>query len=285
MSNKTKIEPGTVTPASAEAVDAAVMGQLDAPPATAVAVHRPMALGACDFGDDQSPLSLARVRIAHNLSPNEPPDTPKGAIVLGKDWDVLLCKQGQPVKIIVMGVVKYWKERPDVYDPGQVLRTFRTKEEAKQAGLVVDWGPQGSGVKPNCSPCLDVQMLIQRPEGVSSPLFCCVLGGNEYAPAIATFDKKAFAAAEQLLKIVALRDSQTRKVPLTEANLANFYFVLKTATYETSRKTKVPYFSLALALDAQGCFSVPDEATKSELAKLVASASSIGEAAGGEGIE
>ena len=269
MSNKVKIGSGIVEAETANAED---LAKLDGA-ATAVAVRPTTAMGVYDFGDDPSPLSLARIRIAHNISPREPEGTPKGSLVLGKDWDCLLCKGGEAVKVIILGFSKYWKERPDTYDPSQILRTFRTRKDAVEAGMRLDWGPYGSGVRPNCCPCLDIQMLVQRPEGVNSPLFCCVLGGREYAPAIATFDKKAFAGADSLLKIVALRDTQVRHVPLNQADLTNFYFDLKTVTFETKQRTKVPYFTLALSLDQDRKYIVPDEATRKDLADLKASSS------------
>lgn len=269
MSNKVKVVPGNV---DIETADSGELGRIGG---GEVAVRPTTAIGVYDFGDDVSPLSLARIHVAHNISPNEPEGTPKGSLVLGKSWDCLLCKGGESVTVLILGLSKYWKERPEVYDPTQTLRTFRTRDEARKAGLVTEWGPMGSNIRPNCCPCLDLQMLVQRPENVHSPLFCCVLNGVEYAPAIATFDKKAFAGADQLLKMVALRDTQVRKVPLAQADLSNFFFNLRTTTFETKVHTKVPYMVLSLALDADRKYVVPDEATKKELANLVKSSGAV----------
>ena len=129
-----------------------------------------------------------------------------GDLVLKKEH--LVCKKGDKMQCIILAIDQYQKERISQEDwaEGKRPRTFKTKQEAADAGLCVVWDDK-KGLKPEVSPAMDLVMLIRRNEGISDALFGVDLGiedagkPTDWAFALMSLDK---TAAKSMLNDIAL---------------------------------------------------------------------------------
>lgn len=119
-----------------------------------------------------------------------------GDLVLNKDF--LAAPKGTKLDVIILNLERYFKEylTQDQKDEGRIERRFASIKEAAEAGLNMEWGPQGSGIKPQASVAFDMILLIRKPDGVESGLYGINIGiddadGNptEWAIARASYDK------------------------------------------------------------------------------------------------
>lgn len=120
-----------------------------------------------------------------------------GDLVLKKEHCV--CKKGDRLQAILIAIDQYQKERltQEQWAARVTPRTFKTKQEAADAGLCVVWDDR-KGLKPEVGPAMDIIMLIRRNEGVSDALFGVDLGiedggkPTEWGFALLSLDKTAY---------------------------------------------------------------------------------------------
>lgn len=122
-----------------------------------------------------------------------------GDLVLKKEHCV--AKKGESVQAILLAIDQYQKQRltQEQWAAGVTPRTFKTKQEAADAGLCTVWD-DAKGLKPEVGPAMDVVLLLRRNEGVSDALFGVDLGiedggkPTEWGFALLSLDKTAYKA-------------------------------------------------------------------------------------------
>lgn len=204
----------TIAPGKIEDVDAAEAAAIrEENNAVVPAQTTAVATGVFSFGESNDPLTPTAVRLCHGMSKKEPRGLAKGSIclTLGNEqtWSCVLAKPEQPVKVVVLGISTFWRERaPYPYVAGYIRRKFNTQKEAEAAGLNCTWDKyrqtNDPADKPNCNQEVSVKCLIQKPDGVDSPFFCCVLDGKEYAPAVCDINTWSAKTVIQRLKFALL---------------------------------------------------------------------------------
>ena len=99
-----------------------------------------------------------------------------GDLVLAKDF--LACPKGGKLDVIILNYDRYLKEylSQAEKDEGRIERRFKTVAEAVAAGLNMEWGPKGSGIKPDASVAFDMILLIRKPDGAESGLYGVNIG-------------------------------------------------------------------------------------------------------------
>lgn len=185
-----KEAPGTEEPTQQpEAVpDGAVAEEMDG---TNLPAHRPKAvLGAVTGESGAGDFRLPRLQIAYGVGDLAATFNP-GDLVLG--GDTLLVHKGEPLKLIVLSAVQYWKEYPtqEMREARIMPRVFATAAEVQAAGGTTEWI---NGVGPTYSRAMDLNLLILKPKDIVSGLFGVKLDATdaEYAPAIFSVDKTAY---------------------------------------------------------------------------------------------
>jgi hypothetical protein len=140
-----------------------------------------------DLGElDEGTLKKPYMSVVHGVG-EAADDFNPGDLILDKEH--LLATKNNPVEIIILNRDAYIKEYMD-YTPGVFPRLFKTKEDAKEAGLRTEW-VDGQG--PQARPAMDLTVLIKKPEGSDCPLFNINLGTeDEWALAIFSRDKTAY---------------------------------------------------------------------------------------------
>lgn len=178
-------------------VDQEILNQIqDDSETSAVAVRSEMSIGNMDGDVSVSDLRFPRLQVAYGvggLAENFAP----GDLVLDKEH--LLAKKNEPIRIIIINTLTYWKEYT-TYGTGQMPRTFNTEKEANDAGLTTKWT---NGEGPQCKKAMDLRMLIKKPENLTCGLFGIEADGAEYAPAIWSVDKTAYERVNGKLTPVA----------------------------------------------------------------------------------
>lgn len=119
----------------------------------------------------------------------------QGDLVLSKDFAA--ARKGEAMPAIILGIDQFWKERvtQDQWNDGRRPRIFRNKEEAREAGLRVDW--EGD-IGPDAGPAMDVLLLIRKPKDRECGLYGVDIGimdgGNptEWAICLMSFDKTGY---------------------------------------------------------------------------------------------
>ena len=122
-----------------------------------------------------------------------------GDLVLKKEHCV--AKKGESVQAILLAIDQYQKQRltQEQWAAGVQPRTFKTKQEAADAGLCTVWD-DAKGLKPEVGPAMDVVLLLRRNEGVSDALFGVDVGiedggkPTEWGFALLSLDKSAYKA-------------------------------------------------------------------------------------------
>lgn len=107
-----------------------------------------------------------------------------------------VAKKDDRLTAIFLNVAQYVKEymTRDDFTEGKTPATFANMAEAKAAGFQTNWGPRGSGIKPEVSRAMDITMLIRKPEGSDCPLFSINIGDeHEYALCLLSVDKGAYS--------------------------------------------------------------------------------------------
>jgi len=162
-----------------------------------------------------------------------------GAWVLNKEH--LVADKDVPFRAIVLKFEQFVKEgvTNDQWQMGIRPRVFKNKEEAAAAGLRIEWGPKKE--KPEADYALDMIVLIEKPDSVTSGMFGIKVGAKDYALARASFDKMSYrSAADTFLQSVAYA---LRNIALTTA-VWELKSKLYTSKSKQSNTAYVPSFSL-----------------------------------------
>ncbi len=120
-----------------------------------------------------------------------------GDLVLKKEYCV--CPKGGRVQAILLAIDQYKKQRltQEQWAAGETPRTFKTNQEAKEAGFRTEW--EGD-VGPEVGPAMDIVLLLRRNEGVSDALFGVDIGiedggkQTDWGFALLSLDKTGYKA-------------------------------------------------------------------------------------------
>lgn len=155
---------------------------------TSIMLRESMALNQVVGDLSGSDLRVPRLQIAYGVGGLAEKFTP-GDLVLG--GDTLLVKKGDPLTVVIMSALVYWKEylNKDQYASQIRPRIFRTDKEVKANGGTTEWV---NGVGPTFNKAMDLKLLIKQPAGIVCGLFGLELAGDMYAPAVWSIDKSAY---------------------------------------------------------------------------------------------
>lgn len=114
-----------------------------------------------------------------------------GSLVLGGEH--VLAEKNTPINLTVLRYQQYWKQylSNEDFSAGLRPRLFANAEEAKKAGLRVEWE---NNMGPEASPAMDWLLLIEKPKDLICGLFGINILDKEYAVALMTVDKQAYTA-------------------------------------------------------------------------------------------
>lgn len=157
-------------------------------------IRSAMAVGQSAGEVDQSDLRIPFLSITYGVGKLSQTFNP-GDLILGGEH--FLVKKSEPLTIVILSDVKYFKEvlSRDDWADGKRPRTFMTRQEVLDAGGTLEWrdDPEtGKRIKPTFGPALDMKILIQCPEGLDDAMFGLEIEGGRYAPAYFSVDKSAY---------------------------------------------------------------------------------------------
>lgn len=158
----------------------------------ALATRANMALGQISGELDAKDFRVPRLDTAYGVG-QYVGKFAAGSLILGKDH--LLVQINEPLRIVILSAIKYWKEyiSNDQWGAGIRPRQFATEEEVKAAGGTIDWGPNNE--RPSYGGAMDAKILIQKPDAITCGMFGVEIEGKLWAPAIWTVDKLAYRRA------------------------------------------------------------------------------------------
>ncbi len=203
----------------------------------------------------------------------------------------MVSKPKEPTVVIVTSAREVWREwkkyEPDVFpreyssekyanrgidikmeleltallaQPGDSDEVVASKTEKRKAILAraepktTTWtGPYPGGTPPQASGCLYLELLVQKPENVTSPLFCLFLDGKWYAPAWMRVDGTRYRKVKDALYTASITDASARGVPQKEGRVDSIFHTLAAFVRPDGEKTKT---SLIL-----GQYTTPDGRT------------------------
>lgn len=116
-----------------------------------------------------------------------------GDMVLDKEH--LIAKKGENLTVILLSANKYYKEYTEYTAGGDMPRVWASEADAQAAGMVTNWGPRGSDIRPTAGGAMTIRMLIEKPANLVCGLFGLDIGGVMYAPVVWDVDKTAYKAA------------------------------------------------------------------------------------------
>lgn len=156
-------------------------------------VRAAMALGAVSGDVSSSDLKIPYLSIAYGVGKLAKTFNP-GDLILGGEH--LLAKRKEPLTIVILSAVRYFKERLSQEDFASGLRprTFMTEQEVRAANGTLEWrdGSDGKRIAPTFGPAMDTKILIQKPEALDQGVFGLELDGKLYTPAYFSVDKAGF---------------------------------------------------------------------------------------------
>lgn len=146
---------------------------------------------------------------------------PAGAFFFNKTTEPIV-KAGTAMKFVILRARGFWREWKK-FDPNIPPREFLTEALARAAGLTTQNSPYGSGgPMAQCSPAVELQILIKKPAKVDTPEFCIPLDGKLYALARTIVEKGQYREIERTLANIARCDETFRKSP-AGSGLVNAY--------------------------------------------------------------
>ena len=167
----------------------------------------PVALGvvAGDI-DANRDIRLPRLEMVHGVG-KLAQQFNAGSLVLGKED--LLAERGKPIYLVILSAFQYWKEwfTTGFVAGGPLPRVFQNSGQVLAAGGTVDWV---NGAKPTFSRAMDLKLLIEKPDNVTSQRFGLMFGGKEYAPAIWSVDKMAYKRVGEPVLMASAISLKTR---------------------------------------------------------------------------
>jgi len=256
--------------ATIAAQDAAV-----APPAPAGA------LGTYVVGE--ATLNFEWVHMTYAVSKNAPKNALPGEYYLGKNWEAKLTERGGAFDAIILKAVAGYKDWPvGPYDPSFKAQYYPDKAAAVKAGRRVDWadGPNGTRLKPDAAPYLQLFMLVKKPLVVEDDsMFVVPVDGEFYAPATMMFEKMNYADANTVINR-ALQADMLRHMKEEGYRPTLMDRVFRISSDEQTAKTgnKFTRFIIKNAVD-DGKPVVLSDTAKEDLRRLVEMASSATAAA------
>jgi len=148
-------------------------------------------------------------------------------------------KKGEPLVVIPLKCGVYWKEylsRED-FTNGKIPATYPDEATVIKQGGTTRWA---NNVGPTFSLAMNIQMLIRRPEAITSYLFGVELpDGHVYAPAEIDVDKSAYNSVGPVLR-------NASKLSLHKLGLTAgvFEFATKSTVSKTGNATIIPTIKL-----------------------------------------
>ncbi len=179
------------------------------------------------YGDlDDVPMRPPFLNISHAQGKFE--EFPKGSVILGDDQ--LIAKPGEPLHITILMVCAYWKEYfSGPYDPLNIARKFKNREDVIKAGGTTTWTKQEG--KPDIPPTFKLAMsaniFIRKPDNLLCEAFSIPIGDGMYTAARWTADKQAAAAVLPVIK-------NDRKLALRDRGIYSGIYELKTVMKKSS---------------------------------------------------
>lgn len=163
---------------------------------------------------------------------------PVGAFFFAKTTEPI-CKQKVPMKCIIIKARGFWREWK-AFDPNNPARDFPSEQLALQAGLRTRNPPYGSGQPlSNCSPAVELQLLIEKPGNVDAPEFSILLDGKQYALARMVVERSQYRDIERMMDNIPRCDATFRGVPAVQGRIDAFPVTLTTTTTIKPGKNKV----------------------------------------------
>ena len=172
------------------------------------------ALAAPTLGDSVLPSHILRVTYGMGFAKDQ--GFPSGAFSLGTDLLLTAPPKERTLKhVIVVDYQTYWRYWPLSTPEGQSApekQIFPTREAAKMAGRVTEYGPYGSGApRRNCAMCVRMNLFVRQPASVVNHLpFCLLLGGHRYAIASIFVEKTLFGKDERRSQVMGMLENLRR---------------------------------------------------------------------------
>lgn len=183
----------TVSTSEAQNRDLAAEAQMDGTEEHSVALRMPVALGVVS-GDINAArdIRLPRLELVQGTS-RIVAMFPQGSFVLGQQS--LVAEKDKEMRIIILSAFQYWKEwlPKELASTGVTPRSYKTLQEAKADHLTDAWdNTVVPPVAPTVSLAMDMNVLIEKPDGLVCSQFCIDLAGKSYAAARWSVDKMAY---------------------------------------------------------------------------------------------
>jgi hypothetical protein len=180
---------------------------------------------------------LPRIRIASGMG-KLADSFQKGDIVLADKYKI--AAKGIPVRLIIIKMETYWHKYVSSEEYKitgyQQQERYKTEQDVLNAGGKLVWeGKRG----PTHQQAMELQLLVEKPEGVDCSEFGLSLGGKQYAVASWTLENQAFKAAGPDIYRVA-RFSLSKRGLLS--GLFEVFTIMKPLKQGTT--VAIPMFSL-----------------------------------------
>lgn len=192
------------------------------------AVRGPVQLGSSGSAPDDidmTGIGPPWLSIAHGVGKLAQAGFNPGSFVLAKEH--LLVEKQQPLNVTCLKYDQYYKEylSKEAFDSGMRPRLFKNADAAKAAGLTTDWvGSNG----PQASLAMDWVVLVEKPKDLICGLFGIKIENVEYALALMTFDKKAYASVAPSFLPAAKYTLKDRGVHVAKWEMKTVYSKNKT---------------------------------------------------------
>lgn len=225
-------------------------------------------------GDDQLTLLPSILRITYGVGAQSQEGHPQGSFAL--DFSDMIAKKGEKITVLITGVDKYYKERKD-QDDGELPKMYRTADEAKADGQIVDWPPRDSGLpKPSVSPAKTLTMLVRKPDDSPSEKFILLLDGHLYAPVKFFTDKGICKDITPYLDRIQFEDARLRKVHSSQGRHDAKFLTLHTYNQKNRAGRDMTHVSVGPLVENGGIVPVP-EAFWTDLKNLMGAAPDLTE--------
>lgn len=188
-------------------------------------VSNELRLGVVDGDVSATDIQLPRLSLVYGVGKLSAEFNPGSFVLAGEN---LLVQKNEPLNVIILQATQYWKEytTKEMFDNGQLPRSFTTAAEVHEAGGTTEWnGPVG----PTFKRAMQLKMLIEQPANVICGLFGVTIGDTKYAPAKWDVDKSAYTRIGPVVNSAA-------RFTLAEKGLLGAVFELRTKS-ETSKKS------------------------------------------------
>lgn len=157
-------------------------------------VRANMALGTVSGASSANDIKVPFLSIAYGVGKLSQSFNP-GDFVLGGEH--LIAKRKEPLTVVILSAVKYFKERVSKEDWANGIRPrqFMTPQEVANVGGTTQWadGPGGKRISPTFGEAMDMKLLIQKPEKLDDGPFGLELDGKLYTPAYFSVDKSGYS--------------------------------------------------------------------------------------------